>query len=162
MSNLDIKLLRDELAKVIGDNKRFTQVVGEQGKKIIGLTLKVDQSTLERDQMVLERDQLSTKLEQANAKIGVLVNMLKNKEQDKADIDKVLKFYDNSHTPPSHKTITQREINKEKKEERRTRKTLSEGAEAARVDSRVTQSAAGPSRRSGTGRKSAHRAEAAT
>ena len=118
MSNLDIKLLRDELAKVIGDNKRFTQVVGEQGKKIIGLTLKVDQSTLERDQMVLERDQLSTKLEQANAKIGVLVNMLKNKEQDKADIDKVLKFYDNSHTPPSHKTITQREINKEKKEER--------------------------------------------
>ena len=118
MSNLDIKLLRDELAKVIGDNKRFTQVVGEQGKKIIELTLKVDQSTLERGQMVLERDQLSTKLEQANAKIGVLVNMLKNKEQDKADIDKVLKFYDNSHTPPSHKTITQREINKEKKEER--------------------------------------------
>ena len=67
--------------------------------------------------------------------------MLKNKEQDKADIDKVLKFYDNSHTPPSHKTITQREIRK------RNDTRLREGA-AARVDSRVTQSAAGPSRRS--------------
>ena len=44
----DIKLLRDELAKVIGDNKRFMKVVGDQGKKIIELTLKVDQSALER------------------------------------------------------------------------------------------------------------------
>ena len=77
---------------------------------IIALTLKVDQFTL-------ERDQLSTNLEQANAKIDLLVKMLKDKGQDKAGIDKVLKFYDN-HTPPSHKTITQREINKEKKEER--------------------------------------------
>ena len=79
---------------------------------IIALTLKVDQ-------FALERDQLSTNLEQANAKIDLLVKMLKDKGQDKADIDKVLKFYDNPHTPPSHRTITQREINKEKKKERR-------------------------------------------
>ena len=84
----------------------------EHGKMIIALTLKVDQ-------FALERDQLSTNLEHANAKIDLLVKMLKDKGQDKANIDKVLKFYDNPHTPPSHRTITQREINKEKKEERR-------------------------------------------
>ena len=70
----------------------------EHGKMIIALTLKVDQ-------FALERDQASTKLEQANAKIDLLVKMLKDKGQDKADIDKVLKFYDNPHTPPSHRTI---------------------------------------------------------
>ena len=119
ISNSDIKLLRDELAKVIGDNKRRMRAEEEQGKMIIALTLKVDQFALERDQLTLERDQLSTNLEQANAKIDLLIKMLKDKGQDKAGIDKVLKFYDNPHTPPSHKTITQREINKEKKEERR-------------------------------------------
>ena len=81
ISNIDIKLLRDELAKVIGDNKRRIRAEEEQGKMIIALTLKVDQFALERDQTALERDQLSTKLEQANAKIDILVNMLKNKEQ---------------------------------------------------------------------------------
>ena len=84
----------------------------EQDKLIIALTLKVDQ-------FALERDQASAKLEQANAQIDRLVKMLKDNGQDKAAIDKVLKFYDNPHTPPSHKTITQREINKEKEEERR-------------------------------------------
>ena len=111
--------MRDELAKVIGDNKRRMQAEEEQDKLIIALTLKVDQFALERDQFALERDQASAKLEQANAQIDLLVKMLKDKGQDKAAIDKVLKFYDNPHTLPSHKTITQREINKEKKEERR-------------------------------------------
>ena len=104
--------MRDELAKVIGDNKRRMRAEEEQDKLIIALTLKVDQ-------FALERDQASAKLEQATAQIDRLVKMLKDKGQDKAAIDKVLKFYDNPHTPPSHKTITQREINKEKKEERR-------------------------------------------
>ena len=75
---------------------------------IIALTLKVDQ-------FALERDPASAKLEQANAQIDRLVKMLKDKGQDKAAIDKALKFYDNPHIPPSRKTITRREINKEKK-----------------------------------------------
>ena len=104
--------MRDELAKVIGDNKRRMRAEEEQDKLIIALTLKVDQ-------FALERDQASAKLEQATAQIDRLVKMLKDKGQDKAAIDKVLKFYDSPHTPPSHKTVTQLEINKEKKEERR-------------------------------------------
>ena len=64
------------------------QAEEEQGKMIIALTLKVDQFALERDQLTLERDQLSTNLEQANAKIDLLIKMLKDKGRDKADIDK--------------------------------------------------------------------------
>ena len=61
--------------------------------------------------------------------------MLKDKEQDKADIDKVLKFYDNSHTPPSHKTITRREIGARKTLKGYQRRAEQKVAQAARVRS---------------------------
>ena len=114
MPNLDIKLLRDELAKVIGENKRRKRAEEEMSRKIVELALKVDQIILERDQIALERDQ-------ANAKVELLASILKDVEKGKIDADKISQFYDNAHTTPRQKTITQREINKEKKKERRQR-----------------------------------------
>ena len=133
MPNSDTKLLRDELAQVIAENKRHRHVQDEMGQNIIELALKVDQLALERDQanakvdqLALERDQANAKVDQlalerdqANAKVDRLIDILKEITEGKIEIEKILQFYDNPHAPPSNKTITQREINKEKREERR-------------------------------------------
>ena len=68
--------MRDELAKVIGDNKRRMRAEGEHDKLIIAPTLKVDQFALKCDQFALERDQASAKLEQASAQIDRLVGVV--------------------------------------------------------------------------------------
>ena len=112
MSGNDMKLLRDELARVIAENRRHRNVEEEMGKNIVDFALKVDQLTLEVDRLTLERDQV-------NAKADKLMRILGETMGDKATLERLLQFYDNPHSPPSSRTITQREINKEKKEERR-------------------------------------------
>ena len=93
MPNLNIKLLRDELAKVIGENKRRKRTEGEMSRKIVELALRMDQIILERDQIALERGQ-------ANAKVELLASILKDVEKGKIDADRISQFYDNAHTPP--------------------------------------------------------------
>ena len=110
MPNSDTKLLRDELAQAIAENKRHRHVQDEMGQNIIEPTLRIDQLALERDKLELERDQ-------ANATVDGLIGILKEITEGKIAIEKILQFYDNPHAPPSNKTITQREIDKGKREE---------------------------------------------
>ena len=82
------------------------------GQNIIEPTLRIDQLALGREKLELERDQ-------ANAKVDGPIGILKEITEGRIEIEKTLQSYDNPHAPPSNKTITQREIDKAKGEERR-------------------------------------------
>ena len=92
MPDSEIKLLRDELAQVIAENRRHRNVEEEMSNNLIDLTLKGDQLTLERDQ--------------ANARVDMLMHILGEMAGDKATLERMLKFYDNLHSPSSSKTAT--------------------------------------------------------
>ena len=105
MPSTDIKLLRDELAKVIGTVRRHEITIHKQGEQMVQLALERDRTVLERDRTVLDLE--STRAENAELRARL------------AEYGQAIKAYDNQHTPPSKKTITQREINAQKKEERK-------------------------------------------
>ena len=94
MPNTDVKLLRDELAKVIGMVRRHERTIREQGDQLVRLALECDRAVLEMEAVRAENKELRARL---------------------AEYGQVLKAYDNQHTPPSKKTITQKEINAQKK-----------------------------------------------
>lgn len=97
MPNTDIKMLRDELAKVIGTARRHERTIRQQGDQLVRLAL-------ERDRAVLEMGTVRAQSKDLRARL--------------AEYGQAIKAYDNQHTPPSGKTITQ-EINAQKKEERK-------------------------------------------
>ena len=105
MPNTDVKLLRDELAKVIGMVRRHERTIREQGDQLARLALERDRAVLELDQAKLWMESIRAENEELRARL--------------AEHGQVLKAYDNQHTPPSKKTITQKEINAQKKEERK-------------------------------------------
>ncbi|MCE2508661.1 MAG: hypothetical protein J4G04_05100 [Nitrosopumilaceae archaeon] len=97
MPNTDVKLLRDELAKVIGMVRRHERTIREQGDQLARLALERDRAVLEMEAVRVENEELRARL---------------------AERGQVIKAYDNQHTPPSKKTITQ-EINAQKEERKR-------------------------------------------
>ena len=98
MPNTDIKLLRDELAKVIGILRKHERTIREQAESIAQLALERDRAVLELENLRAENNHLRALLDKRG---------------------QTIKAYDNQHTPPSRKTITQKEINAQKKAERK-------------------------------------------
>ena len=147
----DIKLLRDQLAQVIGENKR-------QAAKPEDVEIKSREVALMLGQVVLERDLANQKLDEALAKVERLENALREVAEGKIKAERILEYYDNAHTPPSSHTITQREINGQRSEKRRTRPAARDAARAAATP----RSAGRRPRRYGTGPASAANAGART
>ena len=112
MPATDIKLLRDQLAQVIGENRRQAAKLEENEAKNAELALAVDRILLEMGMIKQERDE-------ALAKVERLENALREVAEGKIKAERILEYYDNAHTPPSSHTITQREINEQKSEERK-------------------------------------------
>ena len=112
MPATDVKLLRDQLAQVIGENRRQAAKLEENETKNAELALAVDRILLEMGMIKQERDE-------ALAKVERLENALREVAEGKIKAERILEYYDNAHTPPSSHTITQREINEQKSEERK-------------------------------------------
>ena len=107
-----MKLLRDQLAQVICENKRLAAKLEESDAKMAGLALAVDKAILELDLSNRQRDE-------ALARVDLLEKALREVTEGKIKVERILEYYDNPHTPPRNRTITQREINRQKKEERK-------------------------------------------
>ena len=132
-----MKLLRDQLAKVIGENGRLAAKLEAVEASNAALTLTVDQ-------MVLKLDLISRQRDEALAKVELLQKALMEMAGDKTKVERILEYHDNPHTPPRNRTITQREINKQKKEERKRnnptgRKGRRKGCKNTAVSRRATR-----------------------
>ena len=108
----DMKLLRDQLAKVIGENRSLEAKLEEAYGKNAEQALMVDR-------LALKLSLATAKLDEALAKIAKQEEIIVEVTGSKAKAERILQYYDNAHTPPRNRTITQREINKQKKEERK-------------------------------------------
>ena len=90
----DIKLLRDQLAQVIGESKRQAAKLKENETKNAELTLTVDRIVLEMGLIKQERDE-------ALARVDLLEKALREATEGKIKVEKILEYYDNPHTPPA-------------------------------------------------------------
>ena len=116
----DIKLLRDQLAQVIGENKRQAARLKDNETKNVELTLTVDRIILEMSLIKQERDETLAKVER-------LENALREVAGGKIKAERILEYYDNAHTPPSGRTITS--ARNQPTKERGTKKEEPHGAE---------------------------------
>ena len=105
----DMKLLRDQLAKVIGENRSLEAKLEEAYGKNAEQALMVDR-------LALKLSLATAKLDEALAKIAKQEEIIVEVTESKAKAERILQYYDNAHTPSRNRTITQREINKQKKE----------------------------------------------
>ena len=71
------------------------------------------------DRLALKLSLATAKLDEALAKIAKQEEIIVEVTGSKAKAERILQYYDNAHTPPRNRTITQREINRQKKEERK-------------------------------------------
>ena len=112
MSKTDMKLLRDELAESIGVIRRLSEQLQAADKRNAELEMLLAEYTMKYELAAAERDE-------ALAKVERLEDTLQKVSEGKIEAEKALVYYDNAHAPPSNDTITQREINAEKKAERK-------------------------------------------
>ena len=126
MPKTDMKLLRDELAESIGVIRRLSEQLQAADKRNAELemllaeyTMKYELAAAERDAVTKERDVAVKERDEALAKVERLEDALQKVSEGKIDAEKALAYYDNAHAPPSNDTITQKEINAEKKAERK-------------------------------------------
>lgn len=95
----DMKLLRDQLAKVIGENRSLKAKLGEANEKNAEQSLMVDR-------LALKLSLATAKLDEALAKIAKLGEALREVTGSKAKTERILQYYDNAHTPPRNRTIS--------------------------------------------------------
>ena len=62
MPNTDIKLLRDELAKVIGTVRKHERTIRQQGDQLVRLALERDRAILEMETVRAENEDLRARL----------------------------------------------------------------------------------------------------
>lgn len=105
MPTTDIKLLRDHLAQVIGENKCQAANLEEVEVKSMETVLMLDQIVMEWDLANQELDLTNRKLNEALAKVEQLENALREVAEGKIKAERILEYYDNVHTPPSSRTI---------------------------------------------------------
>ena len=71
------------------------------------------------DRILLEMGMIKRERDEALAKVERPENALREVAEGKTKAERILEYYDNAHTPPSSHTITPREINEQKSEERK-------------------------------------------
>lgn len=70
MSNTDIKLLRGELAQVIGTVRRHERTIREKGDQLVQLALERDRAVLELDQAKLEMETARAENEELRVRLA--------------------------------------------------------------------------------------------
>ncbi len=95
----DMKLLRDQLARVIGENRSLEAKLEESDGKNAEQALMVDR-------LALKLSLATAKLDEALATVANLEEALRVVTGSKAKAERILQYYDNAHTPPRNRTIS--------------------------------------------------------
>ena len=94
-----MKLLRDQLARVIGENRSLEAKLEEANGKNAEQALMVDR-------LALKLGLATAKLDEALAKVADLEEALREVTGSKTKVERILQYYDNAHTPPRNRTIS--------------------------------------------------------
>ena len=100
------------MAEMIGENRSPEAKLEEAYGKNAEQALMVDR-------LALKLSLATTKLDEALTKIAKQEEIIREVTGSKAKAERILEYYDNAHTSPRNRTITRREINKQKKGERK-------------------------------------------
>ena len=126
ISKTNMKLLRDELVESTGVIRRLSQQLRDADTRnaklemlLAEFDMKYELAAAERDVVAKERDVAVKERDEALAKVERLEDTFQKVSEGKIEAEKALAYYDNAHAPPSNDTITRREINAEKKAERK-------------------------------------------
>ena len=121
----DMKLLRDELGEAVGVMRRLGEQLrtadkrnAELGMSSAEYDMKYELAAAERDAAVKERDVAVKERDETLVRAERLEDALQKVSEGKIEAEQIPAYCDNAHAPPSNDTITQREINAEKKAER--------------------------------------------